>query len=167
MSRVKKELSVIKADFYRKVIIQILLNYNKYLHTTKVIRVRNVQTCNIKPKPWSHISSPGSGLFALAPELEFFNSKLNTFSWILDVESQVLDPWSWFLDPNLWVQSPWSRILVLCPFRIIKKVWQFLQSVTESFYKVWRVLKKVTGIVKCVRKVFQRLSGITKCDQKL
>ena len=34
---------------------------------TKIICARHVQTvCNIKPKPWSHISGPGFVSFILA-----------------------------------------------------------------------------------------------------
>ena len=33
---------------------------------TKIIRATNVQTvCNIKPKPWSHMSGPGFYVLAL------------------------------------------------------------------------------------------------------
>lgn len=38
-----------------------ILNCNEYFHGTKIIDTRNVGTvCNVKPKPWSHISGPGS-----------------------------------------------------------------------------------------------------------
>ena len=39
----------------------LILICNKHFHMTKFIRTRYVQTvCNIKPKPWSQISGPGT-----------------------------------------------------------------------------------------------------------
>ena len=44
-----------------------ILICTKYFHMIYIIRARNVQAeCNIKPKPWSHISGPGFGFLVLA-----------------------------------------------------------------------------------------------------
>ena len=65
---------------------------NKYFYMAKTIRARKVQTfCYIKPKPWSHISGPGSWVLASG------SSILVYLSWFLDLEFQILGPGSLIL----------------------------------------------------------------------
>ena len=127
---------------------------------------------NIKRKPWSQISGPGSGLVVLDPW-----SWISNF-WILSLRSWVLSHVSWILGPRVTSSGSrvpnfsviitecdksltgitkfdscckvWWKIIIKC--ERYYKVWPVLQSETEKNYKVWQILQSVT---RCRYKVWQ------------
>ena len=92
----------------------LLIIYSDYFHMTKTIRAENFEiVSNIKSKPWSQISAPGSK--------------------VRDSRSSVLD-----LVLESWVFGSWSiQWLLLSVPKNYYKMRQLLRSVTENCYKVY------------------------------
>lgn len=77
----------------------------EYVDMTKIIHARNVEiVCNMKLRPCLQISGFGSEFLVL--DLDSWS--LNTGSWTLDFETQILGPKSGFLVLGLGSPIPQS-----------------------------------------------------------
>ena len=118
---------------------------HEYFCTTKIIGTRNVKTvCNIKVKPWSHVSCPTSDFLVLS-----LRSLIPRHCFcFVDLASQVLGLGSSFqglrLGPKYQVLRYRSRVFISGPFSNYYKVQEEVIAKSDGYYKVWQLLQSET-----------------------
>lgn len=83
--------------------LQLTMIFIEYFDMTKIIHTRNVQIVyNMKLRPCLQISGSRSEFLIL--DLDSWS--LNTGSWTLDFETQILGPKFRVLSPRSWITDP-------------------------------------------------------------